>query len=233
MADPNLSSFLWSVADLLRGDYTQSEYGKVILPFTVLRRLDCVLEPSKSAVLAELKLREKAGLNPEPFLLKKSGQHFYNTSPLDLKKLMGDQDHIGENLRAYVQAFSPAVRDIFTQFEFQVQIDRLTKCGLLYQVTEKFASIDLHPDAVSNAQMGTVFEELIRKFAELSNATAGEHFTPREVIRLMVNLIFLEDDDVLTKPGVVRTIYDPTAGTGGMLSVAGSTSRRSIPRRSS
>ena len=218
---PNLSSFIWSVADLLRGDYKQSEYGKVILPFTVLRRLDCVLEPTKAAVLAEKKLREKAKLNPEPFLLKKSGQLFYNTSPLDLKKLMGDQDHIGENLRNYVQAFSPAVRDIFESFDFHTQIDRLAKGGLLYLVTEKFANTDLHPDAVSNAQMGLVFEELIRKFAELSNETAGEHFTPREVIRLMVNLIFIEDDDALSKPGVVRALYDPTAGTGGMLSIAG------------
>jgi len=221
MSDPNLSSFIWSVADLLRGDYKQSEYGKVILPFTVLRRLDCVLEPTKPAVLAELAKRTQAGLNPEPFLLKKSGQLFFNTSPLDLKKLMGDQDHIGENLRAYMQAFSPAVRDIFESFEFHIQIDRLAKAGLLYLVTEKFATVDLHPDTVSNAQMGAVFEELIRKFAELSNETAGEHFTPREVIRLMVNLLFIEDDDALTKPGVVRSLYDPTAGTGGMLSVGG------------
>jgi type I restriction enzyme M protein len=221
MSDPNLSSFIWSVADLLRGDYKQSEYGKVILPFTVLRRLDCVLEPTKAAVLKELETRKKAGINPEPFLLKKAGQLFFNTSPLDLKKLMGDQDHIGENLRAYLQAFSPAVRDIFERFEFHAQIDRLAKAGLLYLVTEKFANIDLHPEVVSNAQMGAVFEELIRKFAELSNETAGEHFTPREVIRLMVNLLFIEDDDALSKPGVVRSIYDPTAGTGGMLSVAG------------
>ena len=219
--NPNLSSFIWSVADLLRGDYKQSEYGKVILPFTVLRRLDCVLEATKADVLAEKDTREKAGLNPEPFLLRKSGQFFYNTSPLDLKKLMGDQDHIGENLRAYMQAFSPAVRDIFESFEFHTQIDKLAKSGLLYMVTEKFTTIDLHPDAVSNAEMGAVFEELIRKFAELSNETAGEHFTPREVIRLMVNLLFIEDDAALTKPGVVRSLYDPTAGTGGMLSVAG------------
>lgn len=221
MAENNLSSFIWSVADLLRGDYKQSDYGKVILPFTVLRRLDCVLEPSKDAVLAEKKKREAAGLNPEPFLLKKSGQLFFNTSPLDLKKLMGDQDHIGENLRSYMRAFSPAVRDIFERFDFHTQIDRLDKAGLLYLITEKFANIDLHPEAISNAQMGAVFEELIRKFAELSNETAGEHFTPREVIRLMVNLLFIEDDEALTKPGVVRSIYDPTAGTGGMLSVAG------------
>jgi len=221
MSDPNLSSFIWSVADLLRGDYKQSEYGKVILPFTVLRRLDCVLEPTKATVLAELAKRTQAKVNPEPFLLKKSGVLFYNTSPLDLKKLMGDQDHIGENLRAYLQAFSPAVRDIFESFEFHTQIDKLAKSGLLYLVTEKFANIDLHPEVVSNAQMGAVFEELIRKFAEISNETAGEHFTPREVIRLMVNLLFIEDDEALTKPGVVRSIYDPTAGTGGMLSVAG------------
>jgi len=219
--NPNLSSFIWSVADLLRGDYKQSEYGKVILPFTVLRRLDCVLEATKAAVLTEKAVREKAGLNPEPFLLRKSGQFFYNTSPLDLKKLMGDQDHIGENLRAYLQAFSPAVREIFESFEFHVQIDKLAKSGLLYMVTEKFAGIDLHPDKVSNADMGAVFEELIRKFAELSNETAGEHFTPREVIRLMVNLLFIEDDAMLTLPGVVRSMYDPAIGTGGMPSVAG------------
>ena len=219
--NPNLSSFIWSVADLLRGDYKQSEYGKVILPFTVLRRLDCVLEATKAEVLTEKATREAAGLNPEPFLLRKSGQFFYNTSPLDLKKLMGDQDHIGENLRAYMQAFSPAVRDIFESFEFHTQIDKLAKSGLLYMVTEKFASIDLHPDKISNHDMGAVFEELIRKFAELSNETAGEHFTPREVIRLMVNLLFIEDDAMLTLPGVVRSMYDPAVGTGGMPSVAG------------
>ncbi|MBK1684843.1 type I restriction-modification system subunit M [Rhodoferax fermentans] len=217
----NLSSFIWSVADLLRGDYKQSEYGKVILPFTVLRRLDCVLDPTKADVLTEKARREKAGLNPEPFLLRVTNTYFYNTSDLDLKKLMGDPDHIGENLRAYLQAFSPAVRDIFESFEFHTQIDKLAKSGLLYMVTEKFATIDLHPNNVSNAEMGAVFEELIRKFAELSNETAGEHFTPREVIRLMVNLLFIEDDQALTKPGVVRSLYDPTAGTGGMLSVAG------------
>lgn len=220
MPEQNLSAFIWSVADLLRGDYKQAEYGKVILPFTVLRRLDCVLAPTKAAVLAELAKRKGTGVNPEPFLLKKAGVKFYNRSKLDLKTLMGDQDNIGENLRSYIHGFSPAVRDIFEKFEFHAQIDRLAKAKLLYMVTEKFANIDLHPDRVSNADMGLVFEELIRKFAELSNETAGEHFTPREVIRLMVNLIFYEDDDVLSKPGVVRSLYDPTAGTGGMLSVA-------------
>ncbi|NML13862.1 type I restriction-modification system subunit M [Azohydromonas caseinilytica] len=217
-----LSSFIWSVADLLRGDYKQSEYGRVILPFTVLRRLDCVLESTKPAVLAEYEAKTKAGINPDPFLLRKAGQSFYNTSPLDLGKLLGDQDHIRQNLYAYVQAFSPAARDIFERFDFYTQVERLAKAGLLYLVVEKFANIDLHPGTVDNASMGLVFEELIRKFAEISNETAGEHFTPREVIRLMVNLLFIADDDVLT-PGnaVVRTIYDPTAGTGGMLSVAG------------
>ncbi len=216
-----LSSFIWSVADLLRGDYKQSEYGKVILPFTVLRRLDCVLEATKADVLAEIEAKQSLGINLEPFLLRKSGASFYNSSPIDMKKLMGDQDHIKENLYSYMQAFSPAVRDIFERFDFFTQIERLHKCNLLYQVAEKFATIDLHPEAVSNNDMGQVFEELIRKFAEISNETAGEHFTPREVIRLMVNLLFIEDDEVLGKAGVVRTIYDPTAGTGGMLSVAG------------
>ena len=221
MNHQSLSAFIWSVADLLRGDYKQSEYGKVILPFTVLRRLDCVLESTKDVVLAEYAAKQKAEINPEPFLLRKAGQSFYNISPLDMKMLMGDQDHIKENLFSYIQGFSPAIRDIFERFDFYTQIDKLAKSGLLYQVAERFANVDLHPDKVSNSQMGLVFEELIRKFAEISNETAGEHFTPREVIRLMVNLLFIEDDDVLAKPGVVRTIYDPTAGTGGMLSVAG------------
>uniref|UniRef100_UPI003F4CA03F type I restriction-modification system subunit M n=1 Tax=Xanthomonas cannabis TaxID=1885674 RepID=UPI003F4CA03F len=210
------------MADLLRGDYKQSEYGRVILPFTVLRRLDCVLEKTKPAVLAEFDAKTKAGLNPDPFLKKKARQSFYNTSSLDLSKLLGDQDHIRQNLYAYIQAFSPEARDIFERFDFQAQVERLAKANLLYLVTEKFANIDLHPEVVDNATMGSAFEELIRKFAEISNETAGEHFTPREVIRLMVGLLFIEDDDVLT-PGnaVVRTIYDPTAGTGGMLSIAG------------
>jgi len=215
----NLSAFIWGVADLLRGDYKQSDYGKVILPFTVLRRLDCVLEPSKAAVLAEKQLREGQGLDPEPFLLRAAGLNFCNVSSLSLKALMGDQENIAENLRAYVQGFTPEVRDIFEKFEFHLQLDRLEKSGLLYLVAERFAQIDLHPTTVSNAEMGLVFEELIRKFAELSNETAGEHFTPREVIKLMVNLIFIEDGEALTQPGVVRTLYDPTGGTGGMLSV--------------
>jgi type I restriction enzyme M protein len=170
----NLSAFIWSVADLLRGDYKQSDYGKVILPFTVLRRLDCVLEPTKAAVLEEKALREGQGLDPEPFLLRKAGHNFCNNSPLDMKRLMGDGDNIAENLRSYIQAFTPAVREIFESFKFYLQVDELEKANLLYLVTEKFGQIDLHPETVSNAEMGLVFEELIRKFAELSNETAGD-----------------------------------------------------------
>jgi type I restriction enzyme M protein len=216
----NLSAFLWNIADLLRGDYKRSDYGKVILPFTVLRRLDCVLEPTKELVLAEKEHRESQGLDPEQFLLRVAGQAFCNTSAMSVKRLMGDQDNIGENLRSYIQAFTPEVRDIFENFEFHLQIDRLERAKLLYMVTERFSQVDLHPETVGNSEMGMVYEELIRKHAEESNETAGEHFTPREVIRLMVNLIFIEDDQALTQPGIVRSLYDPTAGTGGMLSVA-------------
>ncbi|MDT3669913.1 MAG: class I SAM-dependent DNA methyltransferase [Aromatoleum sp.] len=216
-----LSALIWSVADLLRGDFKQSEYGRVILPFTVLRRLDCTLAPTKMAVLAEHQAKVAADLPFEPFVLKKASASFYNISPLDLPKLIGDQDNLRANLHSYVQGFAADVRDIFEHFDFANTVERLHKAGLLYLVVEKFAGIDLHPDSVHNAQMGLVFEELIRRFAEISNETAGEHFTPREVIRLMVSLLFVEDDEALTKSGTVRTIYDPTAGTGGMLSVAG------------
>jgi len=220
LVNSNLSALIWSVADLLRGDYKQSDYGKVILPFTVLRRLDCVLARTKPAVLAEKEKREKQGVDPDPYLLMKTGAFFYNVSRLDLKKLMDDPDHVAVNLRAYLHGFSTAVRDIFEQFELYPQIDRLERAGLVYLVIERFLNIDLHPEVVSNPQIGEVFEELIRHFAELSNETAGEHFTPREVIRLMVNLLLVEDEDALSKPGVVRSIYHPTAGTGGMLTVA-------------
>jgi type I restriction enzyme M protein len=216
-----LSSLIWSVADLLRGDFKQSEYGRVILPFTVLRRLDCVLATTKTAALQEFADKQAAGIPFEPFVKRKTGLDFYNVSSLDMGKLMGDQDNIRANLDSYIQGFAPDVRSIFEHFDFAATVERLSKAKLLYLVTEKFASFSLHPGAVDNMQMGLVFEELIRKFAEISNETAGEHFTPREVIRLMVNLLFIEDSDGLTKPGVVRTLYDPTAGTGGMLSVAG------------
>ena len=216
-----LSSLIWSVADLLRGDFKQSEYGRVILPFTVLRRLDCVLAPTKAEVLKEHAAKQAAGIAFEPFVKRKAGLDFYNVSSLDLGLVMGDQDNVRANLDSYIQGFAPDVRSIFEHFDFAATVERLHKAKLLYLVTEKFANFNLHPTQVNNMQMGLVFEELIRKFAEMSNETAGEHFTPREVIRLMVNLLFIEDSDALTKPGVVRTMYDPTAGTGGMLSVAG------------
>ena len=172
-------------------------------------------------------------LNIEHYLRRKAKTAFYNTFPLDLKGIVGDPDNIAGNLLSYLHSFSSDVADIFERFEFPTQIDRLAKAGLLYLVTEKFANIDLHPE-VPNPEMGAVFEELIRKFAELSNETAGEHFTPREVIRLMVEpALHRGRRRSLTKPGVVRTIYDPTAGTGGMLSVAGEHLASTTPRRGS
>ena len=220
MSEQNLSSLIWSVADLLRGDYKQSDYGKVIMPFTVLRRLDCILEPTKAQVLVEYQKRTKEGVDPTPFLNRISKQSFYNHSPLDMNKVLADPSHIKSSLLNYINGFSSNVNDIFERYEFDKQIEKLDEAGLLFMVTKKFAEVDLHPNVVSNAGMGTLFEELIRKFAELSNETAGEHFTPREVIRLMVDLLLHADSEALSKPGVIRTIYDPTAGTGGMLSIA-------------
>lgn len=216
----SLASFIWSIAELLRGDYKQSDYGKVILPFTVLRRLDCVLEPTKATVLAELERCNQENLPPAHFLTEAAQQSFFNSSAMDMGKLLGDPANLRANLLGYVNGFSENVRDIFEKFEFEKQVERLDGANLLFLIIQKFASVDLHPKTVSNAAMGHLFEELIRRFAELSNETAGEHFTPREVIRLMVNLLFIQDDGGLTASGAVRTIYDPTAGTGGMLSVA-------------
>ena len=217
----NHASLIWSVADLLRGDYKQSEYGKVILPLTVIRRLDCVLEPSKDAVLEKHSQLSGRIENLEPVLeIAAGGLGFYNTSPLTFTKLLDDPSNIADALALYIGGFSPAARDIIDKFDFGAQIDRLAQANLLYQVIGKFADIDLHPDTVSNLEMGYLYEELIRRFSELSNETAGEHFTPREVIRLMVNLLFINDSDTLTKPGIVKTMCDPACGTGGMLSVA-------------
>jgi type I restriction enzyme M protein len=216
----NHAAFIWSVADLLRGDYKQSEYGKVILPLTVIRRLDCVLEPTKAAVLkrqAELAARIE---NLEPVLEAAAGQQFFNTSPLDVRRLLDDPHNIADNLRAYIGGFSSGAKDVIEKFDFNVQVERLDRSNLLFLVIAKFADIDLHPEVVSNLEMGYLYEELVRRFSELSNETAGEHFTPREVIRLMVNLLFIEDEDILTRQGIVKTLFDPACGTGGMLSVA-------------
>jgi type I restriction enzyme M protein len=216
----NHGAFIWSVADLLRGDYKQSEYGRVILPMTVLRRLDCVLEATKANVLERAKRLKGHVENVEPVLCSITGHDFYNTSPLDLRKALNDPSQVSGNLRGYIAGFSQAARDILDKFEFDTQITRLDKDNLLYLVVSKFADLDLHPEVVSNLEMGYLYEELVRRFSELSNETAGEHFTPREVIRLMVNLLFAEDDRALSEPGVVRTLFDPACGTGGMLSVA-------------
>ena len=215
----NHAAFIWSVADLLRGDYKQSEYGKVILPLTVIRRLDCVLEPTKDAVLARNEQLSDKVENVAPALELVAGQRFYNTSPLTFTKLLGDPSNIADALGLYISGFSPVAKDVLDKFDFGIQIERLRRANLLYQVVGRFAEIDLHPEVVSNVEMGYLYEELIRKFSELSNETAGEHFTPREVIGLMVNLLF-EDEDALTTPGIVKTLYDPACGTGGMLSVA-------------
>lgn len=224
-----IANFIWSVADLLRGDYKQADYGKVILPFTLLRRLDCVLESTKAEVLEEHKKRKAEGVNLDIFLKRKSKQSFYNVSPFTVPGLLADSKHIRLNLIGYIGDFSPDAMDVFTQFKFMDRVGELDDKDLLFQVVQKFASIDLHPDAVPNETMGLVFEELIRKFAEASNETAGEHFTPREVISLIVHCLFAGDDEALAKPGVIRSMYDPTAGTGGILSV-GETVAKSINR---
>lgn len=213
------AAFIWSVADLLRGDFKQSQYGRIILPFTLLRRLECVLEETKAAVVAENQRIADMGLPEEAqekFLIRASKRPFYNTSPMDLSK-MGQSD-IKDNLNTYVQSFSKDAREIFEHFKFEEFVGQLADANLLYKVVQKFANTDLSPETISNHEMGFVFEELIRRFAESSNETAGEHFTPRDIVRLTTSLVFMEDDDALTKDGIIRTIYDPTAGTGGFLS---------------
>ena len=227
--------FIWSIAELLRGNYKQSEYGKVVLPFTVLRRLDCVLAPTQEAVQAKLaSLSENIDdAMRETTLNLSSGHEFHNTSPFTFEKLLHDPDNIAANLNNMINGFSQDARDIFIdRFGLPEQIARLDRDNLLYLIVSRFAQADLHPDRVSNLQMGYIFEELIRRFSEQSNETAGEHFTPREVIRLMVNLLFLEDNDALTKPGIIRNLYDPACGTGGMLSIAEEDLRELNPRAS-
>ena len=215
----NLAAYIWSLADLLRGDFKQSQYGRIILPITLLRRLECVLEASKPAVLAEVERIKGMGLPEdaeEKLLLRAAGLSFFNTSKMDLSKL--GESGIAANLESYVQCFSRDAREIFEYFKFSEFIGLLGDCNLLYKVVQRVRTADLSPAAISNHEMGLVFEELIRKFAESSNETAGEHFTPRDIVRLTTSLVFMEDDDALTKPGIIRTIYDPTAGTGGFLS---------------
>jgi len=216
----NLAAYIWSLADLLRGDFRQSQYGRIILPFTLLRRLEGVLEESKEAVLAEYEKVQKMNLPEEAqdkFLLRATnGLSFYNTSKMDLSKL--GEAGIKDNLESYIQGFSKDAREIFEHFKFAEFIGQLNDANLLYKIVQQVRKTDLSPKAISNHDMGKVFEELIRRFAESSNDTAGEHFTPRDIVHLTTSLVFMEDDEALTKPGIIRTIYDPTAGTGGFLS---------------
>ena len=217
------ANFLWDIADLLRGHYKQAEYGKVILPFTVLRRLDLVLEPTKNTVLEEYeRFKTKTPDVLEPLLNNRTKLKFHNRSKFNFAELAKDADNIGDNLRNYLNGFSTGVREIIDYFSFDDQIRKLEEYDLLYLVVKRFVDKEANKvfQNISSLEMGYVFEELIRKFAELSNETAGEHFTPREVIRLMVNLLFADDKSILTAPGILKTIYDPACGTGGMLSVA-------------
>ncbi len=213
----SLANLIWSVADLLRGDFKQSQYGRIILPFTVLRRLECVLAPTRDKVLATAEsTKAMPELARHKLLLNAAGQSFYNTAKLTLNNL--GEKQIGDNLDAYVRGFSREAFEVFEHFNFAASIDLLEDADLLYKVVRNFANVDLSPETVDNYHMGLVFEELIRKFAESSNETAGEHFTPRDIVRLTTSLVFAADDEALTTAGVVRTIYDPTAGTGGFLS---------------
>lgn len=210
------AAFLWSIADLLRGDFKQSQYGRIILPFTLLRRMECVLEPTKEAVIRESYAQEgRPDLVRERLLLRAAGQQFFNASKLTLGTLSDTQT--AADLMSYVQSFSKDAREIFEHFHFEDFVQQLSSANLLYQVVQRFAATDLSPERISNFGMGIIFEELIRKFAESSNETAGEHFTPRDIVHLTTSLVITGQDDKL-KPNSIVTIYDPTAGTGGFLS---------------
>jgi type I restriction enzyme M protein len=215
-----LAGFIWSICNLLRGPYKRNEYRKVILPLTVLRRFDCLLAPTKAQVLMEhAKIKTKPENVIRSLLEKITRRPFYNLSRLDVPKLLDDPNQLAPNLNAYINGFSKNVREIMERFAFDQQIARMAEKNLLYEVVKAFTAIDLSPERVDNMQMGYVFEELIRIGAEQSNEEAGEHFTPREVIKLMVNLLLSPEKD-LRRSHVVKTIYDPACGTGGMLSVA-------------
>ena len=216
------ANLIWQIADLLRGPYRPPQYERVMLPMTVLRRFDCVLAPSKAEVLAEYE-RRRGRFDGEALdlrLNRAAGQRFHNRSPLDFQKLKGDPDNVARHLVSYIHGFSKNVRDIFEFFEFENEIERMGEANILYLVVSKFADVDLHPAPVPNEQMGLIFENLIRRFNELANETAGDHFTPRDVIHLMVSILFIEDDQLLATPGAVRKLLDPACGTGGMLAEA-------------
>ena len=216
------SNLIWQIADLLRGPYRPPQYERVMLPMTVLRRFDCVLEPTKEAVLGryDSMAAKFSGEALDAMLNKASGQRFHNHSPLTFDKLRGAPDTIAKDLVSYINGFSANVRRIFEYFEFEKEIEKMDEANILYLVVTRFSTVDLHPSRVTNVQMGQIFENLIRRFNELANETAGDHFTPREVIQLMVHLLFMDDDALLTVPGTVRKMLDPTCGTGGMLAEA-------------
>lgn len=215
------ANFIWSIADLLRGHYKQADYGKVILPFAVLRRLDMVLEPTKKQVLeAYKKHKDKKPEILEPILNGITKVKFHNHSKFDFNELAKDHNNVAANLRNYINGFSISAKEIIEYFSFEDQIKKLDEYDLLYLVIRRFVEAKDRFEVSEPMEMGYTFEELIRKFAEISNETAGEHFTPREVIRLMVNLLFANDKDILRKEGIVKTLYDPACGTGGMLSIA-------------
>jgi len=214
-------SFIWGVADLIRDTFKRGKYQDVILPLTVLRRLDCVLAPTKEKVLKrQAELRGKGLQDLDAQLRRVSGFAFYNTSRYDFEKLLGDAPHIAANLRNYIAGFSPNMREVLEKFDFDNTISKLTEAGLLFQVLERFKNVDLHPDQIDNPTMGTIFEELIRKFNEALNENPGEHFTPRDVVHLMVDLMLAGDADRIRHKGVVCTVYDPCCGSGGMLMIA-------------
>ena len=222
MNHSQIVSFIWGVADLIRDTFKRSKYQDVILPLTVLRRLDCVLAPAKPKVLA-VQARFKGKLdNLDPQLRRASGFAFYNTSRYDFEKLLADAPHIAQNLRNYIAGFSPNMREVLEKFDFDNTIAKLDEAGLLFLVVQRFGDpqVNLHPDAIDNATMGTIFEELIRKFNEALNENPGEHFTPRDVVHLMVDLLLAGDDDRLRTKGVVLSVYDPCCGSGGMLTIA-------------
>ncbi len=217
------STLIWQIADLLRGPYRPPQYERVMLPMTVLRRFDCVLAPTKAKVLAAHERRKGGKLQGDALdsaLNDAAGQRFHNHSQFDFERLKGDPDHIEKHLVSYINGFSANVRRIFDFFEFEAEIERMREANILYLVVSKFCDVDLHPKSVPNEQMGQIFENLIRRFNELANETAGDHFTPREVIRLMVNILFMHDDKLLATPGTVRKLLDPACGTGGMLAEA-------------
>jgi type I restriction enzyme M protein len=215
-------NFIWPVADeVLRDDFKRGKYPDVILPFTVLRRLDCVLAATKDRVLTKYKELKARGIqNVDGQLRRVSAHSFYNTSKFDFAKLLDDPKNIGKNLIAYINGFSENMRDVIDNFGLRNNIDLLDQKGLLFLLVKKFSTVDLHPDRVDNHAMGTIFEELIRKFNEQTNENPGEHFTPREVIRLMVHLVLNGDKQILRQQQVTRTVFDPACGSGGMLSIA-------------